>query len=105
MSKEDARILLPGLGTYPAWTGVALLEAIGHGAGQQEYVYDAGLNDSGSTRSNIAGSVLNYSASKTLQRSGDFGSSLTGGNRYTGNSSGGVVTTTQAFLVLPLVKT
>ena len=47
MSKEDARILLPGLGTYPAWTGVALLEAIGHGAGQQEYVYDAGLNDSG----------------------------------------------------------
>ena len=27
--------------------GVALLEAIGHGAGQQEYVYDAGLNDSG----------------------------------------------------------
>ena len=78
MSKEEARILLPGLGTYPAWTGVALLEAIGHGAGQQEYVYDAGLNDSGSTGSNIAGSVLNYSASKTLQRSGDFGSSLTG---------------------------
>src|SRR2546426_75562 len=91
MSKEDARILLPGLGTYPAWTGVALLEAIGHGAGQQEYMYDAGLNDSGSTGSNIAGSVLNYSASKTLQRSGDFGSSLTGATTTPGTLAAALI--------------